>query len=135
MTDKPIILWRSGGNTVSTDKVRTRRLTVSLDDIDVVEVRRPLFIGASIFAVASSALALRFWDVLEPAEFVTLSGAGGIALLAGLIVARVQLHSLSIQGIAITLPVWTAHAMRNAIDDAIALRGENRDSNRKRFVP
>lgn len=135
MTSKTNILWRAGANTVSTDKVRTRRLTVSLDDIDVVEVRRPLFFGASAFAVASSALALRFWDVLEPAEFVTLTGAGGIALLAGLLVARVQLHSLSIQGIAITLPAWTARAMRLAIDDAIAARREIPKPARRRVAP
>ncbi len=135
MTQTPAILWRSGANTVATDTVRTRRLTVSLADIDVVEVRRPLLIGASFFAAATWALAVRFLDVLEAAELAALSGAGGIALALGLVVARVQLHSLSIDGIAITLPVWTAQAMRRAIDDAIAARSDHRHTDRGGIAP
>lgn len=115
-------IWQSGGNSVTTDRVRTRRLTIALDDIDVVEIRRPLLVGGTGFAIASTLLAIRFWDVLERGEFLTMIAIGGLAGLAGLIVARIELHSLSIDGIAITLPVWTAHAMRTAIDDALATR-------------
>ncbi len=134
MTQGRNILWRSGANTVTSDKVRTRRITVALDDIDVVEIRHPLFLGASAFALASSALAIRFWDVLEAAEFMALNGAGGIALIAGLLIARIRLHSLSIDGIAITLPVWTAYAMRAAIDEAIANRDHQQKSPHRRVA-
>ena len=126
------IIWRSGANTVSADSVRTRRITVALDDIDVVEINRPLLLGTAAFAIAIWALALRFYDVLEMAELVTLLGLGGLGVFAGLVVARVKLHSLSIQGIAIILPVWTAREMREAIDEAIAARKtEDRPAGRR----
>lgn len=135
MTQTPAILWRSGTNLVATDTVRTRRLTVSLADIDVIEVRRPLLIGAGLFAAATFALAVRFSDVLEAGELVTLTGAGGIALIAGLVVGRVQFHSFSIDGIAITLPIWTAQAMRRAVDDAIAAGKIAPDVAARRLAP
>lgn len=128
-------IWRSGTNAVFQDKVRTRRMTVALDDIDVVEVRRPLLPGACVLALACLGLGGRFGDLLEVTELASLMGLACSAVLAGAIVARLQLHSLSIQGIAITLPVWTAHAMRNAIDLALADRSNENQPVRRRVSP
>ena len=129
------ILWRSGAFTVSDTNVRTHRVTVSLADIDVVEVNRPLLIGAIAFAILLLLLVLRFSDVLLVAELLALIGIGALTVLAGLAVARVQLHSLSIDGIAIVLPIWTARAMRAAIDTAIRGRRENRSARPGRVTP
>lgn len=129
------ILWRSGAFTVSDTNVRTHRVTVSLTDIDVVEVNRPLLIGAVAFAILLLLLALRFSDVLLVAELLSLIGIGGLAVLAGLTAARVQLHSLSIDGIAIVLPIWTARAMRAAIDTAIAGRQVDQTERPRRVSP
>ncbi len=129
------ILWRSGAFTVSDTNVRTHRVTVSLTDIDVVEVNRPLLIGAIAFAILLLLLVLRFSDVLLVAELLALIGIGALTVLAGLAVARVQLHSLSIDGIAIVLPIWTARAMRAAIDTAIRGRRENRSARPGRVTP
>jgi hypothetical protein len=130
-----IILWRSGAFMVSDTNVRTHRVTVSLTDIDVIEVNRPLLIGAVAFAVLLLLLALRFSDVLLVVELLALIGIGGLAVLAGLTVARVQLHSLSIDGIAIVLPIWTARGMRAAIDTAIAGRKVDRSERPRRVSP
>ncbi len=129
------ILWRSGAFAVSNTYVRTQRVTVSLTDIDVVEVNRPLLIGTIAFAVLILLLALRFSDVLLVVEHLALIAIGGLAVLAGLTMARVQLHSLSIDGIAIVLPIWTARAMRAAIDTAIAGRKEDRSERPRRVSP
>ena len=129
------ILWRSGAFTVSDTNVRTHRVTVSLADIDVVEVNRPLLISTVAFAILLLLLALRFSDVLLVVELLALIGIGGLAVLAGLTVARVQLHSLSIDGIAIVLPIWTARAMRAAIDTAIGGHRENQSARPGRVSP
>ncbi len=129
------ILWRSGAFAVSDTNVRTHRVTVSLTDIDVVEVNRPLLIGTIAFAVLLLLLALRFSDVLLVVELLALIAIGGLAVLAGLTMARVQLHSLSIDGIAIVLPIWTARAMRAAIDTAIGGRKEHRSTHPRRVSP
>jgi hypothetical protein len=130
-----IILWRSGAFMVSDTNVRTHRVTVSLTDIDVIEVNRPLLIGAVAFAVLLLLLALRFSDVLLVVELLALIGIGGLAVLAGLTVARVQLHSLSIDGIANERPIWTARGMRAAIDTAIAGRKVDRSERPRRVSP
>jgi len=120
---------------VSDTNVPTHRVTVSLTDIDVVEVNRPLLIGTIAFAVLLLLLAMRFSDVLLIVELLALIGIGGLAVLVGLTVARVQLHSLSINGIAIVLPIWTARAIRAAIDTVIAGRKKDRSERPRRVLP
>lgn len=121
MSDETV-LWRSGATTVTDERVRTPRVTVSLADIDLVELRRPLLGGAVAFAIATTALGLRFVDVLLARELLALVGTGWFGVALGLLIARVRLHSYSIDGIAITLPIWQARSLRSAIDTAIAHR-------------
>jgi len=121
MTDE-IIIWRAGESVVTPDRVRTRLMTVALEDIDLVEVRRPLLVGALLFSAGVFALALRFADVLHRAEFVQLVGLGLGAVAAALIIARLKLHSYSIDGIAMSLTIWRARAMRRAIERVLAER-------------
>ncbi|MEL6311272.1 MAG: hypothetical protein AAFQ17_02730, partial [Pseudomonadota bacterium] len=80
------------------ERVRTPRVTVSLADIDLVELRRPLLGGAVAFAIATTALGLRFVDVLLARELLALVGTGWLGVALGLLVARVRLHSYSIDG-------------------------------------
>lgn len=130
MSNSANTLWQSGMSRVTSENVHTRLLTVSLADIDLVEVRRPLLAGAVGFAAATTALGWRFADVLLPSELMTLVGAGLAGLIVALIIARLKLHSYSIDGIAITLPTWRANGMRRAIDTAIAARGKRRSIRR-----
>jgi len=124
------ILWRSGTTVVTDERVSTPRVTVSLTDIDLVELRRPLLGGAVAFAVATTALGLRFVDVLLARELLALFGAGWLGVALALLIARVRLHSYSIEGVAITLPIWQARSLRTAIDKAIAGRGPRTDRRR-----
>jgi hypothetical protein len=128
---KEHVLWQAGRAQVTNASVRTRLMTVSLADIDLVEVRRPLLAGAAALAVATMLLALRFADVLLPTEFLSLVGAGWAGLIAALLIARLKLHSYSIDGVAITLPIWRATAMRRAIDAALQARGARRTIRRR----
>ncbi|MBU2580261.1 MAG: hypothetical protein KJ622_00890 [Alphaproteobacteria bacterium] len=122
MTKSSNILWQSGTSVVTTTSVRTRRMTISLADIDLVEVRRPLLAGSALLASCGTFLGLRFADVLLPIEFASLLGIGWLGVGAALAIARLTLHSYSIDGIAMTLPIWRAWAMRQAIDEALMKR-------------
>ncbi|MFT5176637.1 MAG: hypothetical protein ACI8W7_004833 [Gammaproteobacteria bacterium] len=132
MTQETKIRWQSGASLVTDEAVRTRLITVSLEDIDLVEVRRPLLAGAALFAGATTLLGLRFADVLTFTEFAMLAGAGWLSLGASLVIARLKLHSYSIDGVAITLPIWRANAMRRAIDTALAKRRPRRRARSRR---
>jgi len=106
MSDETV-LWQSRATVVTDGRVSTPRVTVSLADIDLVELRRPLLGGAVAFAIATTALGLRFVDVLLASELLALVGTGWLGVALALIVARVRLHSYSIDGIAITLQART----------------------------
>jgi hypothetical protein len=117
---------------VTETSVQTRFATVSLADIDLVEVGLPLVGGGAPLAIACTLLGLRFGDVLTIGELASLISFGWLGLCAALLIARIKLHSYSINGLAITLPVWRALAMRRAIDTALAHKSRNNLTNARR---
>lgn len=119
------VLWQSGESIVPHEHVRTRLVTVALNDIDLVEVRRPLLSGATLLCAASIALVARFADVLLTNESIGVLGLGCTAIVLGRNTARLKLHSYSIDGIAITLPIWRAKAMRKAVENALSSRDKS----------
>ena len=134
MTISSNTLWRSGASIVTGTTVQTRFVTASLADIDLVEVQLPLLGGGALLTVGCTLLGLRFGDVLTIDEFFGLIGFGWFGLCAALLIARLKLHSYSIDGLAITLPVWRALAMRRAIDAALADRPRRQLTNVRRTV-
>ncbi len=115
-------LFNCGLIRVTKSAVRTPRLTVALEDVDLVELRRPLFGPALLLAIASSTLALRFGDVLLPEEIAAMAGMGWAGAVIGSCVARLTLHSYSIDDVALLLPIWRAKRVRHAIEQALASR-------------
>ena len=129
MTEVRKTIWKNGNNLVTRSIVKTRRLTVSLSDIDLVEVRHPFLLPALGLSIAISLIVFRFIDVLLAVEISTLLGSVWIVFAIACCIGTLKLHSYSIDDLEITLPIWRARAMRNAIDMALSSQLKGKSAN------
>lgn len=119
MTKKERTIWKFGINRVTTRFIHTRRRTISLNHIDLVELHRPYLAPAIGVTIPMNMISVRFQEVLTLNEHTMLMVPGWMACVIAMQIARLRLHSYSLKDLSITMPIWRGRAMRAAIDQVL----------------
>jgi hypothetical protein len=127
--DEARILFRSKRFTVTDKILRTPRKTYALQEVDYVQVKRPLLMVSLALGALLLAWAGVFWDLLYSQERTFLV-AGVLAMIAAASrIGTLVVHSLSLHGgdleDAIIWDIGTVRAVRVALDETMLIRGRN----------
>src|SRR5688572_13815802 len=121
------VLFRSKRFTVTDKILRTPRKTYALQEVDYVQVKRPLFMLSLGLGALLLAWAAVFWDLLYFQERAFLVLGVLITIAAASRVGTLVVHSLSLRGgdleDAIIWDITTVRAVRAALDEAMLTKG------------
>lgn len=122
MTDKDDVLHSDRSRLVTRSFLKTRHRVYALDDVDMIELRRPLLVFAAAAWVLLNALALRFSDILFASELAWITGSTTLLVVAGSQVSVLRVHSLSLQGERVIGWHWRLRQVQAALETALRSR-------------
>ena len=115
-------LFIEGEYSVTQAYIRTPRSNIDLSNVDLIEIRRPVFLMVSSTVVLVMALAGRFWGLLFWSEIFWLLTLSSAAAYASSIPAVLKVNSLSMTNEAVYGPIWRIRKIRAAVEQALIAR-------------
>ncbi|KIC51048.1 hypothetical protein [Tateyamaria sp. ANG-S1] len=101
--------------TITGTSLETHNDSYALASVTAVSARRPFLSSGLMIGGFCTLFGLAFADILYAGELVTLAAVGGLALLGGVMVGRLQLISRDLRGLPIADAVYGTYRHLNRL--------------------